>query len=51
MGEEAKLDIELEMAMILGGPSNARGSRVPIEEASKRIAGFCLMNDLSARMI
>lgn len=51
MGQEQKLDIELEMAMILGGASNARGTSVPIGEASERIAGFCLMNDLSARMI
>lgn len=50
-GEESKLDIELEMAMIIGGSTNPLGQRVPLDKAEERVAGFCLMNDLSGRVI
>jgi fumarylacetoacetase len=45
-----KLDYELEMAFIVG-PGNARGERIPIEDAEKHIFGLALMNDWSARDI
>lgn len=45
------LDFELEMAALIGGPPNALGKRVPINEAGDRIFGFALMNDWSARDI
>ena len=43
------LDFELEVAFFVGGPTNS----VPmsIDDAKKRIFGFCLMNDWSARDI
>lgn len=37
--------------MILGGATNPLGHRVDMQQAGERVAGFCLMNDLSARMI
>ncbi len=33
------------------GPGNARGAPIPIGEADEHIAGFCLLNDWSARDI
>jgi len=42
-----RLDFELEVAMIV--KSTVRD--VPIEEASEHIAGFCILNDWSARDI
>ncbi|MCR4521696.1 MULTISPECIES: fumarylacetoacetase [Bosea] len=44
------LDYELELGIWIG-PGNAQGSPVPIDEADDRIAGFCLLNDWSARDI
>ncbi|WP_298957701.1 fumarylacetoacetase [uncultured Methylobacterium sp.] len=44
------LDYELELGIWIG-PGNARGEPVPIAEAASRIAGFCLLNDWSARDI
>ncbi|BEV11792.1 fumarylacetoacetase [Asticcacaulis sp. DW145] len=43
-----RLDYELELGVFIGG-ENALGQPVPICEASERIAGFCLLNDWSAR--
>eukprot|EP00429_Kryptoperidinium_foliaceum_P009423 CAMPEP_0176009026 /NCGR_PEP_ID=MMETSP0120_2-20121206/4042_1 /TAXON_ID=160619 /ORGANISM="Kryptoperidinium foliaceum, Strain CCMP 1326" /LENGTH=661 /DNA_ID=CAMNT_0017341817 /DNA_START=111 /DNA_END=2096 /DNA_ORIENTATION=- len=43
------LDFELEMAFFVGGPPNS--GPMSIDEAKKRIFGFCLMNDWSARDI
>ncbi|HMN70507.1 MAG TPA: fumarylacetoacetase [Rhodoblastus sp.] len=43
-----RLDFELEMGVWIGG-ENALGAPVPIAEAADRIAGFCLLNDWSAR--
>ena len=44
------LDYELELGVWIG-PGNALGSPIPIAEASRHIAGFCLLNDWSARDI
>ncbi|MEH3145585.1 MAG: fumarylacetoacetase [Methylobacterium frigidaeris] len=44
------LDYELEFGIWIG-PGNARGEPIPIGEAGDRIAGFCLLNDWSARDI
>ena len=41
------LDFELEVAFFVGGPPN--NGPMTMEEARKRIFGFCLMNDWSAR--
>jgi len=44
-------DFELEVAFFIGGPSTQLGQRVSTAEAAKRIFGFVLMNDWSARDI
>jgi fumarylacetoacetase len=44
------LDYELELGVWIG-PGNALGSPIPIAKASSHIAGFCLLNDWSARDI
>ncbi len=44
------LDYELELGVWIG-PGNALGAPVPIAEAGAQIAGFCLLNDWSARDI
>jgi fumarylacetoacetase len=44
------LDYEMELGIWIG-PGNALGEPVPIAEAGDRIAGFCLLNDWSARDI
>lgn len=44
------LDIELEMAFLVGG-SSSLGEPIPVERASERIFGMVLMNDWSARDI
>lgn len=41
------LDFELEVAFFVGGPPNS--GPMSMEEAKRRIFGFCLMNDWSAR--
>ena len=45
-----KLDYELELGFWVG-PGNAMGEAIPIAEAADHIAGFCLLNDWSARDI
>lgn len=50
-GPENKLDIELEMAVIVGGKANEIGTPIDINEADEHIAGYSLMNDWSARGI
>lgn len=45
-----KLDLELELGVWLAG-GNAPGEPVPIADAASQIAGFCLLNDWSARDI
>ncbi|HTU56107.1 MAG TPA: fumarylacetoacetase [Acetobacteraceae bacterium] len=49
-GPSQNLDFELELGIWIG-PGNALGAPVPIAEAATRVAGFCLLNDWSARDI
>lgn len=49
-GPSRNLDYELELGIWIG-TGNALGSPVPIAEAGTHIAGFCLLNDWSARDI
>jgi len=44
------LDYELELGVWIG-PGNEIGSPIPIAEASRHVAGLCLLNDWSARDI
>ena len=46
-GASKLLDFELEVAFFVGGPANT--GPMSMEEAKRRIFGFCLMNDWSAR--
>jgi len=43
-----RLDYELELGIWIG-PGNDLGEPIPIAEADRHIAGFCLLNDWSAR--
>lgn len=45
-----RLDFELELAVWIG-PGNQPGEPIPIETAADHIAGYCLLNDWSARDI
>lgn len=45
-----RLDHELELGIWVG-PGNALGTPIPISEAADHIAGYCLLNDWSARDI
>lgn len=47
-GPSKRLDHELELGIWIG-PGNARGEPIAIGEASGHVAGFCLLNDWSAR--
>ena len=47
-GRSRRLDYELELGMWIG-EGNDLGSPIPIYEADEHIAGFCLLNDWSAR--
>ena len=47
-GPSQRLDYELELGLWIGR-GNELGSPIPIGEASDHIAGFCLLNDWSAR--
>jgi fumarylacetoacetase len=49
-GPSRNLDYEIELGIWIG-PGNALGEPVPIAEAHAHIAGFCLLNDWSARDI
>ena len=49
-GPSTQLDFELEMAFVSCGETEL-GTRIPVEEAEKYIAGFVLFNDWSARDI
>jgi fumarylacetoacetate (FAA) hydrolase len=42
-----KLDFELEAAIVIG----KEGRNIPVEEADSYIAGYLIMNDLSARVL
>lgn len=50
VGPSARLDYELELGIWVG-PGNALGVPIPIADAGSHIAGFCLLNDWSARDI
>jgi len=43
-----RLDYELELGIWVG-PGNALGTPIPVRQAHKHIAGYCLLNDWSAR--
>ncbi|MEB0041474.1 MULTISPECIES: fumarylacetoacetase [unclassified Pseudomonas] len=47
-GPTKRLDYELEMGVWIG-PGNAMGEAIAIGDAAEHIAGFCLLNDWSAR--
>jgi fumarylacetoacetase len=49
-GPSRRLDYELELGVWIAG-ENALGETLPISKAPDRIAGFCLLNDWSARDI
>jgi fumarylacetoacetase len=49
-GPSRNLDYELELGIWIG-PGNALGEPIPVAEAAEHIAGFCLLNDWSARDI
>ena len=49
-GPSARLDYELELGLWIGR-GNRLGEPIPIAEASDHIAGWCLLNDWSARDI
>ena len=49
-GESKRLDFELEIGMWVSG-GNDIGTTIPIAEAGSHLAGFCLLNDWSARDI
>ncbi len=49
-GPSRNLDYELELGVWIG-PGNALGTPIPIGQAADHIAGFCLLNDWSARDI
>ncbi|CAB9508292.1 Maleylacetoacetate isomerase [Seminavis robusta] len=51
LGPVRLFDFELEVASIVGGPPNAMGQPLTMDQAKKRIFGFLLMNDWSARDI
>lgn len=45
-----RLDYELELGIWIG-PGNAQGEPIAIDTAAEHVAGFCLLNDWSARDI
>jgi fumarylacetoacetase len=49
-GPSRRLDYELELGIWIG-PGNALGDPILIDEADRHVAGFCLLNDWSARDI
>ena len=49
-GPSRNLDFELELGVWIG-PGNSPGEPIPIDRAADHIAGFCLLNDWSARDI
>jgi len=49
-GPSRNLDYEMELGIWVG-PGNALGTAIPIADAADHIAGFCLLNDWSARDI
>jgi fumarylacetoacetase len=49
-GPSRNVDYELELGVFIG-PGNQHGSPIPLAHAAEHIAGFCLLNDWSARDI
>ena len=49
-GPAQRLDYELELGFFIG-EGNAQGEPIPIARAAQHIAGYCLLNDWSARDI
>jgi fumarylacetoacetase len=49
-GPSQRLDYELELGIWVG-PGNAPGEPIRIDDADQHVAGFCLLNDWSARDI
>ncbi|TGE00612.1 fumarylacetoacetase [Methylobacterium nonmethylotrophicum] len=49
-GPSARLDLELELGVWIG-PGNDLGTPIPIGAAQDHVAGYCLLNDWSARDI
>jgi fumarylacetoacetase len=49
-GPSGRLDYELELGIWVGA-GNDLGSPIPIGEAAEHVAGYCLLNDWSARDI
>jgi len=47
-GPSRNLDYELELGVWVG-PGNALGEPIPVGEAAGHVAGYCLLNDWSAR--
>lgn len=47
-GPSRRLDYELELGIWMG-PGNQLGEPIPIDEAASHVAGYCLLNDWSAR--
>ena len=47
-GPTGRLDFELELGVWIG-PGNQLGEPVPVAEARDHVAGYCLLNDWSAR--
>ena len=50
VGPSARLDYELELGVWIGG-GNALGEPIAVGQAADHVAGFCLLNDWSARDI
>ncbi|HEX7816433.1 fumarylacetoacetase [Dyella sp.] len=50
VGPCQRLDFELEMGFYVGA-GNAQGQPIPMRQAHEHIAGYCLLNDWSARDI
>ncbi|WP_313440093.1 fumarylacetoacetase [Novosphingobium sp.] len=48
VGPTTRLDYELELGVWIGA-GNELGTSVPIADAAQHVAGFCLLNDWSAR--
>ncbi len=49
-GPSRNLDYEIELGIWIG-PGNALGTPIPVASAAQHIAGYCLLNDWSARDI
>jgi fumarylacetoacetase len=47
-GPSRRLDYELELGIWIG-PGNGLGEPIPIDEAEASVAGYCILNDWSAR--